>query len=171
MKTKFVLFFIALLSLTCTAIAGVPHDEPTSKITVTPIIVHRGDTTNIVVSLTNPEEKYNGFQMDLILPEGFSLCSSRRSGYLYELSERFGVLQPSVVIKKQDDGRYRILVFSFNQVPIKGNSGTIITLPIVINAKMKKGKYHGTMTNIIFNKEDNKGKSIEDVVFVIKVKK
>ena len=36
---------------------------------------------------------------------------------------------------------------------------------------MKKGKYHGTLSNIIFNKKDNKGANMEDVEIEFKVKK
>jgi hypothetical protein len=36
---------------------------------------------------------------------------------------------------------------------------------------MKKGKHHCTLTNVIFNKENNKGTELENVDFVIKVKK
>lgn len=171
MKIKSILFLIALLPFTFMAIAGSPHGIPTSKISVNPIIAHRGDTANLIISLSNPDEIYNGFQMDLRLPEGISLCKGHRSEYHFELSHRLKADRPSVIIKEHEPGKYRILVFSFNQVAIKDDSGPIITLSIVIDAKMKKGKHHCTLTNVIFNKENNKGTELENVDFVIKVKK
>ena len=170
MKIKLCSLFFIILSFTLMTIASVPNDTPTSTISVSSIKAHRGDTTNIVISLTNPKESYNGFQMDLRLPEGISLCKSRRNSYLYELSERFKGAQPSVVIKEQENGMYRILAFSFSQMRIEGHTGPILTFPIVTNPKMRKGKYHATLTDIIFNKKDNNGTTMDDVDFVIKVK-
>ena len=108
--------------------------------------------------------------MDLQLPEGISLCKGPRNSILYTVSERISGAQPSVVIKEQEKGRYRILVFSFSQIRIGGHNGPILTLPIVTESKMKKGKHHATLTDIIFNKNDNSGTKIENLDFVIKVK-
>ncbi len=171
MKTKILFFLITLLPFTFMAVNDNPHGKTTSKISVSPITTHRGDTAVLVISLSNPDETYNGFQMDLQLPEGISLCNNRRSGYQFTLSDRVRKAQPSVVIKEQKTGLFRILLFSFNQPPIIGNSGPIITLSIITDANMKKGKYHGTLSNIIFNKKDNKGANMEDVEIEFKVKK
>lgn len=171
MKKRYFFFLFAMLPFTLMAITGVFQKTDVSEISVSPITIHRGDTANIVISLSNPDETYNGFQMDLYLPEGISLCYEKNSGYFFELSNRLKKDRPSVVIKEQEKGRYRILVFSFNQVAIRGDSGPILTLPVVAKAKMKKGKYHGSLTDIIFNKEGNKGANFKNVDFIIKVKK
>lgn len=165
------LLIITMLSWAIMIAAQEPQADLSTQLTISNIKVHRADSAMIVISLSNPVEEYNGLQLDLQLPEGITLCNNKRSGYIYHLSDRLKTLNPSVFIKQQSTGFYKILIFSFNLSPFSGDTGPIISMPITTYSNIKRRKYLGKATEIILNKKDNKSFHYKDIVFQIKVKK
>ena len=83
-------------------------------------------TDMTTVSLTNPSA-YTAFQMDVTLPMGVSLedvlLTERAAG------------SHSVVIRKMDDGSYRIIGVSMQNKAFKGNAGDLLKLQLAGNAQ------------------------------------
>ena len=83
-------------------------------------------TDMTTVSLTNPSA-YTAFQMDVTLPMGVSLeevlLTERAAG------------SHSVVIRKMDDGSYRIIGVSMQNKAFEGNAGDLLKLQLAGNAQ------------------------------------
>jgi hypothetical protein len=83
-------------------------------------------TDMTTISLTNPSA-YTAFQMDVTLPMGVSLedvlLTERAAG------------SHSVVIRKMDDGSYRIIGVSMQNKAFKDNAGDLLKLQLAGNAQ------------------------------------
>ena len=83
-------------------------------------------TDMTTISLTNPSA-YTAFQMDVTLPMGVSLedvlLTDRAAG------------SHSVVIRKMDDGSYRIIGVSMQNEAFEGNAGDLLKLQLAGNAQ------------------------------------
>ena len=83
-------------------------------------------TDMTTVSLTNPSA-YTAFQMDVTLPMGVSLENA-------QLTER-AAGSHSVVIRKLDNGSYRIIGVSMQNEAFEGTVGELLKLQLVGNAQ------------------------------------
>ena len=115
MKRYIMICAAALLSIIC---------AQAESISVEDVVMDKGETKTVDISLTNSHTDLVSFQMDLYLPDGITLnktgCSlSNRFGSSYELT-----------IGKQSDGSYRLISTSYSLTPISGTSGTILTLSL-----------------------------------------
>lgn len=119
---------------------------------------------NLVVSFDNSTEDYNGFQFDVVLPEGVTINKSH-----YVLSDRFGDNDMSVTIKPLDNGNYRVLCFSMTNANITGTTGPIITLTLEADASAPSGVTSGQLKNVMVSKSDGSNVKLPNSNFALDI--
>lgn len=118
----------------------------------------------LVVSFDNSTEDYNGFQFDVVLPEGVTINKSH-----YVLSDRFGDSGMSVTIKQLDNGNYRVLCFSMSNAIITGTTGPIITLTLEADASAPSGATAGQLKNVMVSKSDGSNVKLPNNDFALDI--
>lgn len=93
------------------------------NISVQDLTMDVGQSGSIDICLTNTATNYVSFQMDLYLPDDFTLNKTGNT-----LSDRFSIGE--LTIGKQSDGAYRLTATSFSLNPITGTSGVLLTLSV-----------------------------------------
>ena len=169
MRQRWMVLAMMVMMMGVSIGAVTPKDSLCSEMSVKKTKVRRGQMTYLLIDLANSSECYNGFQMNIQLPEGFTLLNNDE--FTCEPSNRFSGKRPSVIISNKNERNvYKILLFSMGNTIITGNSGLLLSIPISCESDLRKGSYQGHLTNIIFNTLENKASILQDVDFQIKVK-
>ncbi|MBR6948250.1 MAG: hypothetical protein IKH53_09890, partial [Muribaculaceae bacterium] len=111
------------------------------NISVQDVSMTVGQSGTISISLTNSTTNYVSFQMDLYLPDGFTLNKTGNT-----LSNRFS--SGELVVGKQSDGAYRLTATSLALNPITGTSGVLLTLSVKAPSSPASGT--ANIRNILF---------------------
>ena len=93
------------------------------NISITDVNIERGNIFKVDVNLNNTENNLVSFQMDLTLPTGVTVVKDKCS-----LSSRISDSDQELTVGKQGGNTYRLTSTSYSLKPIKGTSGSIITL-------------------------------------------
>ena len=127
--------------ITCIAtILGV-YFAQADNINVQDVTMDAGQSGTISISLTNSTTNYVSFQMDLYLPNGFTLNKTGNT-----LSNRFS--SGELVVGRQSDGAYRLTATSLALNPITGTSGVLLTLSVKAPSSPASGT--ANIRNILF---------------------
>ena len=144
--------------LTCmTALMGVLFAHA-DDISVQDVAMDAGQSGTIDISLTNSATNYVSFQMDLYLPDGFTLNKTGNT-----LSSRFS--NGELIIGKQGDGAYRLIANSFSLSPITGTDGVLITLSVNAPATATSGT--ANIRNIRFATSQPSSTLLSNVSFTL----
>ncbi len=104
------------------------------------------------IHMENPDEdNLTAFQLDLVLPQGFSVVenSAKASSRLPD---------HTVVVSKHPSSVYKVAAYSLNNTVIAGNSGSVATISITAEAAAESGTYTATLNNIyISDRKGNEG--------------
>lgn len=149
MKIIKLLFLLVALMAINKAQAQDANDVPV--ITAEAESVAPGETTNLVVSLDHGEKTVTGFQLDVTLPQGFSI-SDDDDDDVCVLAKRCKGL--TITYRKMAEDRYRFIAYSLDMAPIKGSSGPIVTISFVANDNIGAGNYEGLVSNVILSTND-----------------
>ncbi|MBR6980183.1 MAG: hypothetical protein IKH88_10160 [Prevotella sp.] len=129
-----------------------------------------GQEAVINISLDNSDE-VNGLQFDIVLPEGIQLATDDHGSSLVVPTERTKGF--SVMCKKVEPNRYRLMSLSFQGAKVKGNAGPVFSVTVKCDAAMKKGdctirfeEVHLSFVNTELNKTDSNLPSFEAKVTV-----
>lgn len=104
------------------------------------------------LNIENPEEdNLTAFQLDLVLPNGFSVVENSAQG-----SSRLP--DHTVMVNKHPSKIYKVVAYSLNNAAILGNSGCVATLTITVDAMVESGTYTAELNNIyISDRKGNEG--------------
>ena len=104
------------------------------------------------LNIENPEEdNLTAFQLDLILPNGFSVVKNSA-----QTSSRLP--DHTVMVNKHPSKVYKVVAYSLNNAAILGNSGSVATLTITVDATVESGTYTAELNNIyISDRKGNEG--------------
>ena len=142
------------------------NDSP--AVTVASVSARIGEKCSISVNLSDADEdKYNGYQFDLVLPEDIRLVG-RSNGFRYTLSERFKGDGVSCAINEQADGSYRVVCYSTNHKTISGTEGALITMELNLDDVLP-GTYTGQIRRFTLNDSDNNSVYLDDTSFTVTV--
>ena len=139
------------------------------EMTAEAISIYNCSSAKLPVSITNGEYVLDGYQFDIVLPEGISIAKDQYDNYKYTLSNRYSG-KMSVAISQRSNKNYRILAYSFNGAVIKGEEGVVITFDLEANNNIVPGNYEGKLTEINLSRADGFGLYPDDVTFGIIVK-
>ena len=96
--------------------------------------------------------------MDIALPEGFSLVEDAAAA-----STRLP--DHAIAINAHPSGVYKLVAYSLTNSAIVGNSGTVATLPLTIDAGVTTGEYTAELRNIIASDRAGNEYEFEDITF------
>ena len=140
------------------------------EMAVESINIYRGSSAKLAVSITYGANVIDGYQFDVVLPEGVSMAKDQYGDFLYTLSNRYSGSM-SIAISQRDNNTYRVLAYSFNGSVLRGEEGVAITFTLEADNGIVPGNYQGKLTNINWSKTDGFCLYPDDVTFGITVKR
>jgi hypothetical protein len=126
--------------------------------------MHAGRTFDISVGMYTGTGRYNGYQFDISLPQGFQL-REQGSSYVYTLSDRFNSSDVSVTIKRLANGSYRVIVYSTSNSRIKENEGELIRLVAMADRDLSAGEYEGKILSAKVSKTNGESVTVDQCTF------
>ena len=122
-----------------------------TEIIVEPVSMLPGATAYLTVCLNNDTTKtFNGYQMDIHLPEGFSIVKNNNQ-YSIQASERYSNQDMALTATEKDDNNYRIICFSLSNATITGTEGPLFTIEIHSDSLVEEGIHTGSITDMTFS--------------------
>ena len=103
-----------------------------------------GEKNELEVCMTNKDE-VNGFQADIILPDGFSLDGNGKRSVDPDVTERLAGL--TVMCRALSNGKFRLVVLSMSGKKVKEKEGVIMRIPVKVEESTAKGKYEVQLVN------------------------
>ena len=127
--------------------------EPTAMIGATRVDLQRGGQCGLDILLTNGNATFNGFQMDIALPDGITLVS-RDNTFIYTLGDRYSGEGFEVIVRQLDENRYRLMGYSLSNVAITGNSGPLLTLTLQADNELDGSTLEGSVAAVSLSTVD-----------------
>ena len=132
------------------------------NISIADVNIERGNIFKVDVNLNNTENNLVSFQMDLTLPTGVTVVKDKCS-----LSSRISDSGQELTVGKQGENTFRLTSTSYSLKPIKGTSGSIITLWLKASETASSG--NATISNIRFGTSNSERINMNDVEFKVNV--
>ena len=147
--------FLLLMTLS----AGLMSAQADNTVVVSPVTVPQGGTGSFDIELNN-DVVFTAFTMELTLPEGITYDSkaegSRFDGHSVDDGAK--------------DGKKTFAALSGSSKPIKGNSGTLITVYVTADAGLTIGtELNATLSALTFTTPDEVEYNLPDVNFTITI--
>lgn len=114
--------------------------------TFTPVTIAAGGVADVELNLNCEADKWGGFQLDVILPEGFSVYEDE-DGLYAEQEDRLSFTYRSkteyfgIDMAQVGEGTYRILVDNNRGKTIGGTEGGLLLLRLVCDPTVATGEY------------------------------
>lgn len=131
-------------------------------LSVEPFSIAAGDTKEMIIDLTNPDDKITLVQFDLRLPSGLSIAIEY-DDYAIDIAGRTTWKKHSLDAYAQPDGRIRFLLASSSNTALSGSSGAIISITLVADNYYSGGEMR--LENILLVSPDEKEIRPADVVW------
>ena len=129
-----------------------PVPETSAYLSFEPFSIKAGETKEMVIDLTNPEDEITLVQFDLRLPTGLSL-EQTGGDYKYEMCDRTTWRKHSLDVNATD-GIIRFLLASSSNTVIDGTEGAIIKMTLVADNSYQGGEIR--LENILLVSPDEK---------------
>ena len=154
--------------LTCGLLLFVSHVMG-YDITVSPIEIKAGESTNLCINLSNTES-FTAYQMSIYLPEGITVQKKTNGKYAYTSNaERLDPDFFNVTVQNAADGSILITVYAPEKDAIAGTNGELMRLPIDI-ASTVTTSLQGSIKNIEFTDVNSQGHKHSDIIFSLEYK-
>ena len=111
------------------------------------------ESKGLDIELVNPTKLYTAFQFDMVLPEGVSIAKDSNSKYYVTLSSRKSGSH-TITVDLVKGNTYRLISYSGSNETFGGNSGTLLTVPLVAATDINDGVKIASITNQIFTDPD-----------------
>ncbi|MCR5433690.1 MAG: hypothetical protein K6F20_04770 [Bacteroidaceae bacterium] len=145
--------------LLMTLFAGLMSAQADNTVVVNPVTVPQGGTASFDIELNN-DVVFTAFTMELTLPDGITY-DSKVPGSRFE---DHGVGEGT------KDGKKTFSALSGNSKPIKGNSGTLITVYVTADAGLAIGtELNAKLSALTFTTPDEVEYNLPDVNFTITI--
>lgn len=158
MKVTKYLFLILLMTL-----LGINVNAQQRNVLQLPDVTTQIGKAQLPISIENTDEIV-GAQFDLTLPnkvtaELAGVMTNRDNGH-------------TVTVKRLESGAYRVLIYSDQNRPLRGQSGIVMYLPIIIPVSFEEGSQHTlTISNAVLGKASGENVLTEIVVGKITIAK
>ena len=133
-------------------------------LSIEPFTIGAGDTKELVVDLTNPDDEITLVQFDLHLPNGLSIAIEDGE-YAIDIAGRTSWRKHSLDANAQADGSIRFLLASSSNTVLSGSSGAIISMTLVANNNFTGGDIR--LDNILLVTPSEKEIKPADVILPI----
>ena len=122
-----------------------------------------GETKEMTISLTNPDDEITLVQFDLSLPRGLSLKQTGGE-YDFDIAGRTTWRKHSLDANAQTDGTIRFLLASSSNAVLSGTEGAIIKMTLVADNSYDNGDI--MLKNILLVTPDEKEIKPKDVIYI-----
>ena len=161
---RFALNILALLLVCSQASAD-------DVLTVKDVVIPQDGTAAVEIELNNTD-KITALQFDLTLPEGLSVATNDRGRLAFAKTER--TTEHSLYMQDNEQGEYRVLLYSTNLDLITGSSGAFMTLtlqaaPDMVEQGTSFKDFSGKLTGILLTQTDENRLILDDVSFTISI--
>ena len=133
-------------------------------ITVDPVKIVPGQSTNLIINLNNTETNLTAYQMSLYLPEGVTVQKKSNGKYAYSANNSRHDGQFTFSVQDAADGSVLITCFSVDMDVLTGTSGELIQIPLDV-ASTVTTSLQGSLKRIEFSDINENGTEISDVSF------
>ena len=113
-------------------------DDGSAKLSVEPFDIAKGETKNMLIDLSNPNDEVTLVQFDMYLPVGLSI-KKNSSDLDFDIAGRTS-WRKHTLDANEKDGAYRFLLYSSGNTLIEGTSGAIIKMSVVADESFNGGK-------------------------------
>ena len=115
-------------------------DDGSAKLSIDEAVkdIKAGETKEMLIDLTNPNDEVTLVQFDLHLPEGLSI-KKNGSDLDFDMADRTS-WRKHTLDANEVDGAYRFLLYSSSNTLIEGTEGAIIKVTVVADASFTGGK-------------------------------
>ena len=120
--------------------------------------IQPGQTKTFCLNLDN-ENSYQGFQADIVLPEGLSIVTKANGDFDISLTDR-APSSFSLSSNEITEGTVRVVCYSSQNDVLSGPSGALVTMQIKASDSFKGGQLG--LKNIIFSGLDNRDVNMTD---------
>ena len=124
-----------------TYVCPVPVPQPPTEsawLSIEPFTITTGETKEMVIDLTNPEDEITLVQFDLSLPRGLTLKQTGGE-YDFDIAGRTTWRKHSLDANLQADGTIRFLLASSSNAVLSGTEGAIIKMTLVADNTYDNG--------------------------------
>ena len=138
-------------------------DDGSAKLSIEPFDIAVGETKEMLIDLSNPNDEVTLVQFDLHLPAGLSIKKSG-SDLDFDMAGRTS-WRKHTLDANEVDGAYRFLLYSSGNTLIEGTSGAIIKVNLVADESFNGGKI--VLDNILLvdpNEKETKPANYEYVI-------
>ena len=150
------------------AYAGIAQAANTLK--VRNVELAPGGSVTLNVELDNETTNLMGWQCDIVLPEGLSLELKSNGKPAATLGGRFSTTGHTISSSRLANGAYRFIATSMDGEAIPETTGTLFSVTLKADVSVTAGStLTGTVTNIEFNTQDNKKKTLGDISFSVTI--
>lgn len=145
---------------------------------VNDVKIRKGRLGELAIQLTLPTDaRYRGFQFDLSLPQGFSVKADNNQEPGFTLGDGFGdIIGSSNYTESDNHGVARYLFYYMSVSEESGflPDGSVLTLPLQVDASVEEGQYQATLHDIAFSQpvagsSEVKSVSADDITFNLEV--
>ena len=133
-------------------------------ITVDPITMEAGQSTNLIINLNNMETNLTAYQMKLFLPDGVTVQKNTNGKYAYTTNTNRHNGAFTTTVKDAADGSVLIACFSADKDVLSGTSGELIRLPLDV-ASTVSTSLQGCIKNIEFTDVNAQAYELDNVTF------
>lgn len=160
-----ILFLMAVL---LSAFTGVASAE---TVTVDNVTVGRGGKVKLYIGVTNREIQWRAFQMDISLPEGFTMkYDSETNTPEVVRTDRLSEKLFSMATNYQTDKDvYSLASVHTTAKGLELGSGPLFYMTIIAGDDVADGTYTGTISRIIFTNESEQSVHFDNATFTITV--
>ena len=106
-----------------------------TELSIEPFDIQAGETKEMLIDLTNPNNEVTLVQFDLQLPEGLTVKKSG-ADLVFDMADRTS-WRKHTLDANETDGCYRFLLYSSSNTVIEGTEGAIIKVTLVATQDMK----------------------------------
>ena len=133
------------------------------EFTIEPFSIVASETKTITIHLDG-SRSYINFQMDLYLPQGFSIEADTDGELLWDVNADMKNEDHNASGRKLEDvdGHYRVIVASPKNRPFKNLSGNVLDIPLVSAENVKPGEYVIGITNQKLTSDELLGYRLDD---------
>jgi len=141
--------------------------QGTVKFFIDDFSIAQGEKKTISVNLTNPDNKFTGFQFNLTLPEGITVDLNKKGKPNVSLNE--DRIEDQTVSSSLNNGVYTVLSFSMTSSDLYDTEGALVYLPVTAAADAAKGSAEGSLTNVKLSPKSGTSVTFDKVPFKVTI--
>lgn len=144
-------------------------DEPqTESLSATNVKLMTDKQQEISIALDN-ESEIIMIEFELQLPSGISIAKDEDDEFLTELVSSRVAKSHTLEVADKGNGKYKFLLYSSSNTPLKGNSGDLITFTLNCDKNVAEGTYQAKVSSIVMADKNEKAIYPNDFTFDITV--